>query len=116
MKKITITLIMLAVALLTTGCIADKDYLTDKADKVYKVTEKVYVGAKAAVEANVDSFSDETLEKLKKVDTAASAYDSTRTLVKQMINGKPNDDELIEELHNLEIDDVSEAIDIEQNE
>jgi PBP1b-binding outer membrane lipoprotein LpoB len=79
MKKIMTMFMLVAAMLLITGCVTDK---------AYTVGKKVYTGGKAAVKANADSFSDETLEKLKKVDTAATAYDKTRTKVRDALDTK----------------------------
>ncbi|WP_455756478.1 hypothetical protein [Sulfurimonas sp.] len=82
MKKIVMILMMAAAMLLVSGC--------SSTDKAYTVGKKLYVGGKAAVEANADSFSDETLNKLRKVDTVAEAYDNTRTKVRQVIGTQEN--------------------------
>lgn len=77
MKKITMILMMLAVALLSTGCMTDKAYVVGKG---------VYVVGEAVVEANADKLSDKTLEKLKAVDEAAATYDTTRTAIRQVLD------------------------------
>lgn len=82
MKKIVAILITLASLLLFSGCYTDK---------AYEASKELYVGGRAAVEANQELIGENTLKKLKAIDAAATAYDKTRTKVKEVLDAKPDD-------------------------
>lgn len=82
MKKIVAILMMLAALLLATGCYTDT---------AYEAGKKMYVGGRAAVEANKELIPENAFKKLKAIDTAATAYDKTRTEVKEAFEAKPDD-------------------------
>ncbi len=69
MKKITMILMMMAVLLLSVAC----------TDEKYNIGKKIYLGAKTIVQSHSDKLSDDTKERLKKLDAVAKAYDSNKT-------------------------------------
>lgn len=80
MKKIIFILSAIWAGVLLSGCATDG---------VYNAGKTVYVGGKAVVK--VLPLTEEAKKTLSTVDSVATNYDKSRTIVKDAIEGKPTD-------------------------